>query len=1034
MSPLYQDDTRKYYKSVELIPRRDAFATGQNKDETTWAVKVGDLACMQLQQQEDGNINNVDQRLTPFTMAWQPIQILSIYRDRITSKLSTSKNSKRKKRLGSTVNVEIRYFYRLTDLDSRNQRYYCSNCRTNDHGKTAGGEEVLESDRVEVIDASFLLGRLVLLHSDSSSNNNSISLAVGEAALHHDNYDDVVPTVTLNYNNRFYLHQEKDVLQFNPVDDSISNNLMIRGVKSSHIMANDEQVKIETCNYLNLNHMVANDNDNDEDDGDDEMQQVVILPPPALTIHQHKDVISSPPSRSPNNNKQLSKENSITIHYYSSCYIQFPASTTTHPYEKPPINWHVCVGDVVAVNCEDGIAPIGVDKIDRGGEKVGKEKNKEWYPYRVPWAHAQITAIYRHVDNSAATTNEDDDGTNPSTSPKTTTTLSAKEVLYDLRWFPRISEALQECREEHHPLKFKRLQEITKDETRTCEEILEGNHEEVGFQCLTLLGPIKIDSNRKANTNFLSSTQFVTQNRRTINSTIYCDKLNQPRLSPQKRASSSDSASNDLVVRAIEASRLWVLHKSKRGVYHESVMLSRKERDGVTKDDDDDEMFVSASTNSKESPAQNHRRGQIFHESPCTTTFIPKRRRSKRVNESVTKTPYLKTESEQPKTKKWKQLISPQNEKNSKQQQGSFYTQNEIEDDIMIPRVKCTKHPFHVDVSSQKSFYDEIDIQPPLDSYDNRFSTDRNDGEQQLWKVRLGDMVCIEVEQQQNQKADAVYFPFVVTWSPAEIVSIYRVHRSKAECLELRERLRGGNQHLNESINDALNVMVEVRWFYRKHEIPGAGKVSKSQSQHPGDLEEIFETDQIDTCPAECLLSPVKIYEVSRPEESLPSVISGMPCIHYHCRRYWSIHRKSFVPSGLLSNRIERGRMHSQYKTALGKLQSASSSNGKKSSEGYSWKGGFQSAIQKLSLAEAAADIQVHGMELKCRERERQHIGSFLRKAIRGLEQPANNMEDDNSVTRDDEGPMNTKSSMFICGPPGTGKVSTCYYAALFRN
>jgi hypothetical protein len=29
---------------------------------------------------------------------------------------------------------------------------------------------------------------------------------------------------------------------------------------------------------------------------------------------------------------------------------------------------------------------------------------------------------------------------------------------------------------------------------------------------------------------------------------------------------------------------------------------------------------------------------------------------------------------------------------------------------------------------------------------------------------------------------------------------------------------------------------------------------------------------------------------------------------------------------------------------------------------------------------------------------------------------------------RDDEGPMNTKSSIFICGPPGTGKVrSLCF-------
>ena len=336
-----------------------------------------------------------------------------------------------------------------------------------------------------------------------------------------------------------------------------------------------------------------------------------------------------------------------------------------------------------------------------------------------------------------------------------------------------------------------------------------------------------------------------------------------------------------------------------------------------------------------------------------------------------------------------------------------------------------------MDVSSQKSFYDEIDIQPPLDSYDDRFSTTFNNDnkKQQLWKVRLGDMVCIEVEQQ-SQKADLVNFPFVVAWCPAEIVSIYKVHSSKAECLELREKISSGDdEHMkaDDDVSNEFDVMVEVRWFYRKFEIPGAKSTSKTKSNDGDDLEEIFETDQVDACPAECLLAPLKLHEVSRPEESsLPSVVSGMPCIHYHCRRYWSIHRKSFVPSGVLSNRIERGRMHSEYKTALSKLQSTPATNGKRSSEGYSWKEAFQSAIQKLSLAEAAADVQVHGMELKCRERERQHIGSFLRKAIRGLEQPLNGSQtqDDDSVFGDDEGLMNTKSSIFICGPPGTGKVS----------
>jgi len=350
---------------------------------------------------------------------------------------------------------------------------------------------------------------------------------------------------------------------------------------------------------------------------------------------------------------------------------------------------------------------------------------------------------------------------------------------------------------------------------------------------------------------------------------------------------------------------------------------------------------------------------------------------------------------------------------------------DELEDEVETLRVKCPRQPFHVDVSSQKSFYEEINIQPPIDSYDDRFSTNKTD-DLEWWTVRLGDMVSIEVEHAQKV-VGLVTFPFAVTWAPAEIVSIYRVHDNKAECLELRKKLQSSDGHLilnDESFGD---VMVEVRWFYRKHEIPGAGGKSSKPQSNDGEeeLEELFETDQIDSCPAECLLSPIKLFEASRPEDSLPSVMSGMPCIYFHCRRYWSIHRKSFIPSGLLSNRIERGRMHSKYKAALSKLTSSSSNNGKKLSGGYSWKEGFQSAIQKLSLAEAAADVQVHGMELRCREQERRHIGSFLRKAIRGLEQPLNNSQDDDSASGGDEGLMNTKSSIFICGPPGTGKTAS---------
>lgn len=1106
----------------------------KKKGSSKWTVRVGDLACLQIEPpNNDHHCSNHDED-TPKTKPYyyQPIQILSIYQERQKNKLSTSDRKKRK-RYTKDVFVEVRYFYRRGDLDERNQRYYY---HSNDGEKVEveEEEEVLESDRVEVVHASFLLGRLVLNNNTSHcSNNNRLSAAAAAAAkATADNDDDnggenaSVPTVTMNYNHRLYLHQEKDVLQFNPLEDDTTTTattttdaLLTRGIQSSHIMGKDDKVKLATCNYLNLNMFGNNIIEGEE--GDDDVDQVVTLPPPTLTLQQPKvDMSSSSPTtkkvspnkRSPkqhrpppslNNNENSSSITTTTL-YYPSCQIQFPASPTIHPYESPPITWNVCVGDVVAVHCMDGISPIGVDKRGNNDDDGSSSTTTtKWYPYREPWAHAQITAIYRHVvvDDTTATTSNNSGEDRTTTT--TTTTVSARKVQYNLRWFPRISESLDICQDK--PVLSKRLLEIASDTSRTCEEILEGNHEEVGFTFLTLLGPILIDDDGTKNTAAAacSKTQFATQNRRTINSTIYCDKLSQPKqLTPQKRviATSGSSTIDGLVDRGIEASRLWMSRHSQRKVYREAVLQSRKARDDGIVTMDDDHMSESASIPPQKSPDSWSQKQTLFNESPAVAvaaaapTTTPKERRGKRGKAPVAKAesepkaktrkqtnhdgvaaddnhvtvsasiscqksptepaqkqtlfnqspttpaaaPTTTTTTKERRSKRGKAPVAnaepaPEPKKHKKQlttsrkKELTFPQKEDTEGDVVPPRViKCTKQPFHVDVSSQKSFYDEIEIQPPFDSYDDRFSSaNKHDNNTQLlWKVRLGDMVCINVEEQ-HQKADLVTFPFAVTWSPAEIVSIYRVHSNKAECLELREKLQSGDQHLNDVDDDTFDVMVEVRWFYRKHEIPGAGsKSSKSQSDIGDELEEIFETDQINTCAAECLLSPVKLYEVSRPEESLPSVVSGMPCIHYHCRRYWSIHRKSFVPSGLLSNRVERGRMHSEYKAALSKLPSTSARNGKKASEGYSWKEGFQSAIQKLSLAEAAADVQVHGMELRCRERERQHIGSFLRKAIRGLEQRTNNSQDDDSVMRDDEGPMNTKSSIFICGPPGTGKVS----------
>lgn len=113
--------------------------------------------------------------------------------------------------------------------------------------------------------------------------------------------------------------------------------------------------------------------------------------------------------------------------------------------------------------------------------------------------------------------------------------------------------------------------------------------------------------------------------------------------------------------------------------------------------------------------------------------------------------------------------------------------------------------------------------------------------------------------------------------------------------------------------------------------------------------------------------------------------------------------------------------MHSAFRAALKTLQPqrASSAVGAASSGGEKpWTEAFQSAIQQLSLAEAAESAQ-EGMVLACREKERGQITTFLRKAICGLTQRSKN------DGQEEEDTKNLKSSMFIAGPPGTGKTAS---------
>lgn len=272
-----------------------------------------------------------------------------------------------------------------------------------------------------------------------------------------------------------------------------------------------------------------------------------------------------------------------------------------------------------------------------------------------------------------------------------------------------------------------------------------------------------------------------------------------------------------------------------------------------------------------------------------------------------------------------------------------------------------------------------------------------------------------------------MHYPFSVAWSPVEIVSIYRVHSTKDSCLELRRIIDNANTDDTYDIcgnTGTSDVRLEVRWLYRSHELPGQGKaISSSEFEiDQCNLEEVFETDHLDFCSADSILSPVMIHEDPRPNDQLADTMDGMPCIHYYSCCFWSIHRKSFVPSGANSSREERGRLYSTFfgkhgtaKAALSRLMGLHSKAEVSSVDrrSLSWKEAFQSAIKTLSLAEAAEDVQLHGMELTCRDSERRQISTFLKAAICGRQRQNSDEANDTNMT--------IKNTIFIAGPPGTG-------------
>jgi len=333
------------------------------------------------------------------------------------------------------------------------------------------------------------------------------------------------------------------------------------------------------------------------------------------------------------------------------------------------------------------------------------------------------------------------------------------------------------------------------------------------------------------------------------------------------------------------------------------------------------------------------------------------------------------------------------------------------------------EQPIYVDVASRKVYYLSAVLSPPVSNYVTRYQTNSQDNRADTWRVSVGDTVAVHGTESPRTGKDATneYHPFVVPWIPGEIISMWE-KVALNDAVKLSKQLgksKSKSKAFSIAPSDDREVMVEIRWLYRSSEVP----LAKVEA---GLLEEVFETDHVDYVSAESLLSPIKLFDRNE-MQSAHSLFDSrqIPIPRFCCYRFWSIYRRSLVPCGSALHRAERGMLCSTDITRDTDLKSATEcalgwTNGKKQDETFSAAIGelpidsstldskklLEKAASTFALTAADADSRNKGVNLKGREKEQQRITKFLRSAITSTD-------------------GRSYSSLFVAGPPGTGKTST---------
>ena len=322
---------------------------------------------------------------------------------------------------------------------------------------------------------------------------------------------------------------------------------------------------------------------------------------------------------------------------------------------------------------------------------------------------------------------------------------------------------------------------------------------------------------------------------------------------------------------------------------------------------------------------------------------------------------------------------------------------------IAISKGWTITKPFHVNVSALKAFYSEINVVIPFESYADPYNKKRK-GFKDYIQFSIGDAVAVHVE----EKAIDTY-PYLAPWWPAEIVSIYSKVDSQDDALHLSGVVSSNEEYDGDARLD--DYFLEIRWLYRKHDIPGISN-TKSSIKPPDGIDEVFETDCIFEINASALLGPVTLFSDPHSEQRNITINAGVPTVNFFCHQFYSVQRKSLMAIGSSENRLQRAFLFSNYmgretatRAALGSEKVADAMT---FDHNQNWKKAFHDTFSKLTLAESSVIGNEKEYRLIGRETERQQISQFLKSAIHAAH---------NDETFDE---MNTnKFVLFIGGAPG---------------